>query len=487
VWDVSGPVSDELKRTILNHLEQNCAFEVRGDDGELTGELLSFYADTVLCQLVLPKGAEIRHKRGQRERLEEITTFYFLFRHVAGDQLLIPLAGGCGNIHLANHYLGLRLDNDLHRMAYARFYCAFGRVGKPPQFVNAPQELSDVRFVAGAPSEKKWLAYGAMWRFLDRATRTSLDVRFETRGLFAAAGHRAHLPLQLGRQLIDADLKIWRRDGHITYKPVELVYENEALAREPEHVVGRISLPKYIKRSERMRAGLQNLKASLRQFAYLLGTGLFLLASGISLLFPLELFGISLMRSLLEAVAALVPFANWMTLLCASTIYCIAYFVLTTFLVLDTETIRNGLLTLRPSLQGGMVDEWLHNIARRQNRSRKAQRLALWKRIALALTFLFFWSLYLVLVFTSLQASLMPASVATPEAMLKVMTIFVEQAALYVPVVVYYVGRSSLDPVKLALISYPLIVAFRLIIGLLVVRRIHRFWASTARSRLHRL
>jgi hypothetical protein len=263
VWDVSGPVSDELKRTILSHLEQNCAFDFRGDE-ELTGGLLSFYADTVLCQLVLPKGAEIKHRRGQRERLEEITTLYFLFRHVAGDQLLIPLAGGCGNIHLANHYLGLRLDNDQHRMAYARFYCAFGRVGKPPQFVNVPQELSDVRFVAGARSEKQWLAYGAMWRFLDRATRTSLDVQFETRGLFAAAGHRAHLPLQFGRELIDADLKIWRRDGHITYKAVELVYEDEALAREPEHVVGRIGLPRYIRRSERMRAGLQNLKASLR-------------------------------------------------------------------------------------------------------------------------------------------------------------------------------------------------------------------------------
>jgi hypothetical protein len=204
------------------------------------------------------------------------------------------------------------------------------------------------------------------------------------------------------------------------------------------------------------------------------------------LLFPLELFGISLMRSLLETVAALLPFTNWTTLLCASTIYCITYFVLTTFLILDTETIRSALLTMRPSWQGGVVDEWLHNISRRQNRSRKAQRLALWRRIILALAFLLFWSLYLVLVFTSLQASLVPASVATPEAMLKVVTIFVEQAALYVPVVVYYVGRSSLDPAKLALISYPLIAAFRLIIGLLVVRRIHRFWASTARSRLHR-
>jgi TRAP-type C4-dicarboxylate transport system permease small subunit len=66
-----------------------------------------------------------------------------------------------------------------------------------------------------------------------------------------------------------------------------------------------------------------------------------------------------------------------------------------------------------------------------------------------------------------------------------VMQVFAEQAALYIPVVFYYVGRKSLDPQKVALVSFWVLLAFQLIMGLLVIRRIHRFWASTTAARLN--
>jgi hypothetical protein len=143
-------------------------------------------------------------------------------------------------------------------------------------------------------------------------------------------------------------------------------------------------------------------------------------------------------------------------------------------------------LTLRPNWQDGWLDEWLHEQSRKQNRSQRARKLAFWKRVARAVVFLVFWSAYLVLVFTSLQASLRPQIVATASGIADVMTVFAQQAMLCVPVVVYYVGRNSFDPEKLQLVSHLVMILFRLAIGLLVVRRIHRFWASTSRAKLHR-
>jgi hypothetical protein len=50
--------------------------------------------------------------------------------------------------------------------------------------------------------------------------------------------------------------------------------------------------------------------------------------------------------------------------------------------------------------------------------------------------------------------------------------------------VVYYVGWDFLDPSKLILLDPMLLRGFRLMIGLLVIRRIHRFWAVTASPKL---
>jgi hypothetical protein len=50
-------------------------------------------------------------------------------------------------------------------------------------------------------------------------------------------------------------------------------------------------------------------------------------------------------------------------------------------------------------------------------------------------------------------------------------------------VVFYYVGRKSLDPQKVALVSFSILLALQLSMGLLVIRRIHRYWASAAAAR----
>jgi hypothetical protein len=104
--------------------------------------------------------------------------------------------------------------------------------------------------------------------------------------------------------------------------------------------------------------------------------------------------------------------------------------------------------------------------------------------VSRAVTTLCFWTVYLVLVFTSLQISFRPQLAADVGALFDVIQVFAEQALLYIPVVFYYIGRKSLDPAKLVHVAGEIMIAFQLIMGLLVIRRVHRFWASTAASRL---
>jgi hypothetical protein len=64
------------------------------------------------------------------------------------------------------------------------------------------------------------------------------------------------------------------------------------------------------------------------------------------------------------------------------------------------------------------------------------------------------------------------------------MRVLAEQALLYIPLVFYYVGRKWVDAEKHALIAPGIMVTFQFMMGLLVIRRVHRFWAGTASSRL---
>ena len=170
---------------------------------------------------------------------------------------------------------------------------------------------------------------------------------------------------------------------------------------------------------------------------------------------------------------------DWTTWLKIASFYCIAYFVLTTLLILDVETLRNALLTWSPRFRNSSLNEFLYGIIVRRHRVENGYQRSFMRRARGAISWLIVWTVYLVCVFTSLQTSFRPRLAADPKALSDVVQVFAEQAMLYVPVVFYYVGRKSLDPAKVALVSFWILVAFQLIMGLLVIRRIHRFWASS--------
>ena len=123
-----------------SHLKHNCQFTFEGPY-RLTGEPAPFYGAALLCQLVLPAGCSYKSARKTKE-LDTPATFYFLFRTVDDDEVLIPLTGGEGDILLAKRWLGLSLRDDADRLDYARFYCGFALTGKPPWFSQHPAQRS---------------------------------------------------------------------------------------------------------------------------------------------------------------------------------------------------------------------------------------------------------------------------------------------------------------------------------------------------------
>ena len=448
---------------------------------------MRFYGEeALLCQLVLEAGCGVASGRRRLQQIETVTSFHFLFRSVGGDEILIPLTGERGDIHLANRWLGLRLGDNQDRLDYARFYCAFARMERPPSFHNIPREMSELHFMDAVHDKRVWAVYGAMWRFLDKDQPLKLRVQFEPRGLFWLARHRAHMPMQIGKDIFDVDLKIWQLDGHISYRRAELLYRDEILAAEPRERPGKLPMPRYVRWGERLFTIYQNLTTSINQAVYLTGTTLFLLASLVSLLFPIPIWGQGALQPLLELAANITGFGHWTTWLRAACLYCLAYFVLTTLLILDVDKLRNSLLTWSRSFEGSRLGALLYGLILKRQRTESGYRAGLWKRVGWAVTRLFTWTAYLVLIFASLQISFRPHLAEDVKILFDVIQVFGEQALLYIPVVFYYVGRKSLDPGKLVHVASEMMIAFQLIMGLLVIRRVHRFWASTASTRLSR-
>ena len=141
---------------------------------------------------------------------------------------------------------------------------------------------------------------------------------------------------------------------------------------------------------------------------------------------------------------------------------------------------RNALLTWSPRFKNSSIDELLYAQIIKGRRSENGYRRGLMRRIRTAVSLLVIWTGYIICVFTSLQVSVRPQLTEDAKALGDVLQVFAEQALLYVPVVFYYVGRKSLDPHKLVLVSPWILVLLQLSMGLLVIRRIHRFWTSSA-------
>ena len=484
MWEIKEPIPEAVQQAIISHLKDNCHFWFEGSY-RLTGEPATYYGGALLCELVLEPGTRLSSGRKRKQTLQRPATFFFLYKAIIGDEVLIPLTGGVGDVLLANSWLNLDLQSDEDRLNYARFYFAFALTERPPKYRNVPRQLAELRFSSPITEQRMWGIYGALWRFLLDPTSMQVRVHFEPRGSFWRARHRAHLPMQFGNDLFDVDLNIWKLDGRVSCRKTALIYRDDSLAEETRVLPGTIGRPRYVARSEWLLALYRNLMTGINQALYAMFFAGFLLASAVALALPLDLWGIPVLRIVLDSVRHATSMGDWKPWLGFASYYCIAYFVLTTLFVLDIETVRNSLSTWSRGFRESRLNEWLYAYVVREHIVENGYRRGLVRRIRRAVTWLAIWTAYLVGVFTSLQTSIRPELASDPKALTDVMEVFAEQAALYIPVVFYYVGRKSLDPNKVALVSAGVLLALQLIMGLLVIRRIHRFWASGNRARLN--
>ncbi|MDX2205634.1 MAG: hypothetical protein NW223_22980 [Hyphomicrobiaceae bacterium] len=482
MWDITSIPTPELHAAIVSHLADNGVIQLTGPY-RLTADAVSFYPDTLLCCLVVEPGTKIL--KGARakniEHLQTSTAFYFLFRATPGKQQIVPVADGPGNLLLANRHLDFSIENDQQRLEYTRFYLAFARSGQPPRFRHLPMSPEGLRFTAACPPEQRLRVQGALWRFMDRETRSRLAIGFQRRGIFhTLIHHHAHVPVQYGQEIYDVDINIWQRSGRITDTRYELVYANQCLAEEPAITIGVLPMPSYITKRERRTAWLNNIRAALAQVLYVCMMIVFLSASTVAVIFAAEgLAGTAAVRWILELIFG----TSWWLILLLACAYCILHFAITTFLALDIESIHSAVLTLRPSWTGSWIDRWLDNKSQEQNERRNQNAVGgILARIKTAAGLLVSWLAYLILIFTSLQLSLRPYLLDENNSALIVSSIFFQQALQYIPMIFYFVGRHSLDDSKRRFVSVFVMLLFQSAVGLLVIRRIHRFWSDTSRA-----
>ena len=410
--------------------------------------------------------------------------FYFLYKSEGNTDILMPLSGRQGDLLIAKRWFGLSLGTDALRLAYARFYLAFGRTRKPPRFFNVPQSVYDLR-LGQINQPRIWGIFGSLWRFGVGDSALAVRPHFERRGTLWFSRWRAHVPMQKGNELQDVDLSIWDIDGHVTFHPSSIIYRDPALLEEFNSLPARINHPDYIRWQEALLAFYRNFQAIINQIAYLVFLVLFSVAATVSLLLPLEIYGYRFAREGLAWVAANSGIGTWTDWLKVACFYCIGYFAFTTVLILDAATMRSSLLTVSNRFKDSWLDAFLFRMERRERRIEYGYRRGFFRRIWIAAQRLLAWTFYMVCLFTSLQVSYRPQLVDDAKALGDVWQLFAEQALLYVPVVFYWVGSKSLDADKQALVTPWILILLQLWMGLLVIRRIHRYWASTSSARLN--
>jgi hypothetical protein len=479
VWEVKGKLPASVARTIIEHLEGYCGFKFAQEEFSLTGEPLDFYGGALLCQLDLPAGCSLKTRWHREQELPLPARFYFLYKADPNRDILVPLSGRRGDLAIAKRWLGLNLDTNALRLAYARFGLHFGRTKKPPRFFNVPRRVHDLR-LDPISDQRMWGIYGSLWRFGVNDQNLEVRPHFERRGALWFSRWRAHLPIQSGDELYDVDLAIWDIDGHVTFHPTIKIYRDPALVDETHSLPARISQPGYIRWYETLLAFYRNSQVIVSQLVYVVMLVIFGLAAAVSVLLPLEIYGHRFVRDSLDIVAAVTGVGSWTGWLKAACFYCIGYFALTTMLILDAGTLRSSLLTLSSRFKDSWLDGVLFELERRERRIEHGYHRGFFRRIRTATQRLIAWTLYMICLFTSLQVSYKPELLKNPNALADVWQVFAEQALLYVPVVFYYVGRKSLDVQKLTLVTPWILILLQFWMGLLVIRRIHRFWAATA-------
>jgi hypothetical protein len=245
VWEVKGEIPEEIARAIVAHLGRHCDFTFSSDGSRLTGEMLDFYG-ALLCQLDLPAGSMLKMRRKGRRELQFPARFYFLYRPVSGNEVLLPLSGRVGDLAIAKRWFGLTIDDDAQRLHYAHFYLAFGRTRRPPRFFNVPRSVHDLR-LDSISDQRMWGIFGSMWRFGVNDKTLAVRPRFERRGSLWFSHWRAHLPVQQGSELHDVDLHIWDIDGHVSFHQTGVIYRDPALLNENQHLPACIDPPNYIR------------------------------------------------------------------------------------------------------------------------------------------------------------------------------------------------------------------------------------------------
>ena len=85
---------------------------------------------------MLQVGCSYRNAR-KTKVLDTPASFYFLFRTVDDDEVLIPLTGGEGDVLLAKRWLGLSLRDDGERLDYANSIVASPSPGSRRVFITS--------------------------------------------------------------------------------------------------------------------------------------------------------------------------------------------------------------------------------------------------------------------------------------------------------------------------------------------------------------
>jgi hypothetical protein len=467
----------------------------------LSVETLDFYGDSGLEQPYKVKLVRVDViEAGQAKR------YAFLLQPAPGkahwkDAKVYRLGGDAELIHRANRHLKLRVKES-NAADYAQFYSEFGAfrsdLANRDIRIVLPRRLEDIKVNSSSPDAKavKQQMAGALWHLGTTKDRSRLVGHFHPVNALFGVRLQGWCGGVQGQRLTENKLRINRLTGEVKIaKQPTLHYEHEALLGVDRPVASELPssyTESALNAMSWLGAGVIGLMLSLLPLVYALAWGITLAAAVFGVL---SSFGAP---GLLDRVIAL---PVWTTTLQHIIMYASAtvifLFAAKHVLWIDTSSMAS-LLRHREYLQFGWLITVLEAAAKRHAESVQSIDGWIWRIWGCAKK-LVLWTFLTVAAFVALQIGLeaqpfgrfesevkhrAPVAEARAEpsnghAGLAIARVLTEETVNHLPMILYWRGLKP-HPAGYQDLSGILGLLFNIVLGLVVIRGVHKFWDTTA-------
>lgn len=491
--------SDPFRKRCFDALRDECGVVFEWHLATLCRTEIDLYPKgTWLCRISLqPHHIRLRWRTVE---LGDSREYYFLFNENHDRMPILPMGNDADWILRANRHYGLQLTTNLPKnkferedvlkkrvIDYLHFFYLFSLFddfkGRTTRF-RVPRDIEDFELeetemikMSLDPAIERGKLVGALWRFSDAGQRTEVEPAFGTiRRLIGF--YSADVPMQVENSLWRLRVRLSLRTGFVSLYGSLPFYFSHVLRRPSDVSFPILPVPSGLYWSEPLLLINPRIRAAILGLLYFAVLIAWLVAGAIVLAYP---FKYILNPALIDMFAKVFPIGVELTsgIIKWCAVYFVGVFSIFSIFIFQFDGVLTQAKKVAPGLlriiysslddwQRWMWDQFKMNL---DTPIRKARTSLLWLLVS---------TILLVLSFTTLQVNDDPGRLRVEG--VEVLGTFVGYSTLAIPGLPYLLGFIGIDTLKLIkepLVTQSIVVVFRGLMFVVVVRSLWKLLGHT--------